>query len=270
MKENNKYLSKEECRTIEIKILDAISDLCKKNNLKYYMCGGTLLGAVRHKGFIPWDDDIDIMLLRPDYEKLINILKNQKEYSWLSVLDNKTKDYYYTFAKAVDNTTIAKQDDNKTEHGLWVDIFPYDNLPNNENKRKRFIMKGYFYRSIIMSFTTDFTSKDIKKKGIKHILKFYSLFINKEKFVKKYIKFSKKYSNVKDSNYVGCLFSPYKLKECFEKKWFDNQIEYIFENKKYSGPKEYDKYLSQLYGDYMKLPPLEKRRDHKMNAWKKN
>ena len=74
------YLTKEECREVELNILNTIAKICDENNLKYFMCGGTMLGAIRHKGFIPWDDDIDIMLLRNDYERLISILKKQKEY----------------------------------------------------------------------------------------------------------------------------------------------------------------------------------------------
>ena len=118
------YLTKEECRNIELNILSAIAKICDDNNLKYFMCGGTMLGAIRHKGFIPWDDDIDIMLLRNDYERLVTILKKQKEYPWLQLLDSTVDGYYYTFAKAIDNTTCAKMEDNVTDHGLWVDIFP--------------------------------------------------------------------------------------------------------------------------------------------------
>ncbi len=264
-----KRLSKNECRKLELEMLNIISEICEKNNLKYYMCGGTLLGAIRHKGFIPWDDDIDIMLFRSDYNKLIKILKNQTRYSWLSVLTSDVDGYYYTFAKAVDNRTVAKMDDNITEHGLWVDIFPFDNLPNSEIKRKIFIMRCYFYRSIVMAMTTDFDAKDsIKHKKTKKILNFFSKFINKKHFIKKYERVSQKYNNI-NSNYVASLFSPYKLKECFEKCWFDDRRKYNFEEFQFFGPKDYDKYLSQLYGNYMKLPPKEERRDHKIIAFKK-
>lgn len=263
----NKKLSKQECRECELNILKTIHAICEENKLKYYICGGTLLGAVRHNGFIPWDDDIDIMLFRDDYEKLIKILKNQNKYDWLNVLDSENDGYYYTFAKAVDNRTVAKMEDNLTEHGLWVDIFPYDNLPDNAKKRKKYILKGYFYRSIIMSMTTDFDSNSkIKNRFIKRILKFYSNFLNREKFAKKYEKFSMKYKNI-NTKFVGCLFSPYKLRECFNREWFEKRKLFSFENEKFYGPADYDKFLSQLYGNYMELPPVEKQRDHKINAW---
>lgn len=266
MKKN--FLSKEECRKIQLDILKAIDIICNENNLKYCMCGGTMLGAIRHSGFIPWDDDIDIMLLRKDYNILIDILKKQSKYKWLEVLDYNTNGYFYPFAKAVDNTTIAKQDDNTTEHGIWVDIFPYDNLPNDEKKRNKFILSNYRKRSIILSMTTDFDAKEkIKHKYIKILLKFYSSFIDKRKFILKYNEFGQKYNN-QDTKYVGCMFSPYKLKECFDREWFNDVKKYKFENDEFYGPLKADEFLRQLYGNYMELPPIEKRRNHKIIAYK--
>ena len=267
MKKN--YLSKDECRKIQINILKIIDKICADYGINYCICGGTLLGAIRHKGYIPWDDDIDIMLLREDYNKLIDILKNQNEYDWLDVLDLDIKGYYYPFAKAVDNTTIAKQDDNTANYGVWVDIFPYDDLPSERKTRERFIMKNYRKRSIVLSRTTDFNAKDnINFRLIKRLLYFYSKVLNMEHFVKKYNKFGQKYNN-SNSEYVGCMFSPYKLRECFNKEWFKNVRKYKFENEEFCGPLKYNEYLTQLYGDYMELPPVEKRRDHKVIAWKK-
>lgn len=264
-----KYLSKEECREIELNILRTIDSICQDNKIKYFMCGGTMLGAIRHKGFIPWDDDIDIALLRPDYEKLITILKTQTKYEWLKLLDVDTSGYYYTFAKAVDTTTTAKMEDNTTEHGLWVDIFPYDNLPNDSKLRKKYLTRGYYYRSIIQSITFDSTAKDVKflKRIIKMILKLYASFINPSEFTRKYISFSKKY-NSEDTQYVGCLFTPYRLKECFDREWFRSPQKYVFEEEEFFGPNDAHSYLTQLYGSYMELPPIEKRRDHKIIAWK--
>ena len=268
-KMKKKYLTSEECREIQLNIVNVIDRICEDNNLKYCICGGTMLGAIRHKGFIPWDDDIDIMLLRKDYDKLITILKSQTDYKWMDILDYQSKGYYYPFAKAVDNTTVAKQDDNITEHGLWVDIFPYDNLPNNDKERKKFILKNYKKRSVILSMITDFDAKEkIKHRYIKTILKIYSNFINKNKFIEKYNAFGQKYNN-QESEYVGCMFSPYKLKECFKKSWFKNIKKYKFENTELFGPIKADEFLKQLYGNYIELPPIDKRKGHKIIVWKK-
>lgn len=264
-----KFLSVEEYRKIQINVLDAIAKLCNDNGINYFLGAGTLLGAVRHKGYIPWDDDIDIILLRSEYEKLVKILKEQNEFDWLGIVDHNNDGYFYTFAKAVDKNTIAKQDDNLTEYGIWVDIFPYDNLPNDEKKSNYFLNKGYYYRSLVMSMTTDFSSD---KKGfkilIKKILNIYAKALGKERILKKYLKLCKKYEG-HDCDYVGSLFSPYRTKERFKREWFEKSILMSFEGKQYSCPIGYDKYLTQLYGDYMTLPPEEKRRQHGITAWYK-
>ena len=249
-----KLLEVNEYRKIQIDILDAVAKICNDNNIRYFLAGGTLLGAVRHKGYIPWDDDIDIILLRDDYDKLISILKNQTEFSWLDLIDDEKDGYIYPFAKAVNNKTVAKQSDNLTEHGIWVDIFPYDNLPVDPKKSQKYLNKGYFYRGLILSFLTDFTTD---KKGGKLVIK---------KLVKYFKKFCLKFKNV-DTNYVGCVFTPYRTRERFAKEWFKKDVLLEFEGKFYNAPSEYDKVLTQLYGDYMKLPPVEKRTHHSIEAW---
>ena len=262
-----KILNKEECKEIQLNILKIISKICKKNNLNYFLCGGTLLGAVRHKGFIPWDDDIDICLPRKDYESLLCILKEQKDFKWLSIIDSSTPNYYYTFAKAVDNTTVAKMEDNSTNHGIWVDIFPYDNLPQNEKKRNRFLRKCYFFRGLIMSVTTDFSAKKIKRKYLKRIMKIITLIIGKNRVLKSYNKTVIKY-NDQETEYFGNTFTPYCLNECFKKTWYYSSIELKFEDGSYNCPLNYDEVLKKMYGNYMQLPPINKRREHRIKAWR--
>ena len=116
-------ISREESKSIMLKMMDAVDDLCMENNIKYFLHAGTLLGAVRHKGFIPWDDDIDIALLGDEYEKFLDMMRNQTKYPWLRLIDHHVQGYYYPFAKVEDKRTIAKQDDNVSEYGIWIDIF---------------------------------------------------------------------------------------------------------------------------------------------------
>ena len=143
-------------------ILDEIQRICKENNLKYSLAYGTLLGAVRHKGYIPWDDDIDICLLREDYEKLIAILKDKNapgHKEWLTLADDTCRGYYYPFAKAYDNRTTVKMERHKGEMGIWVDIFPLDGLPKSRFWEKAFVLYCSFLRVITLAITTDFNSK---------------------------------------------------------------------------------------------------------------
>ena len=156
----NKLLSRDECKQIQINILNEIATICEINGLQYYLAYGTLLGAIRHEGFIPWDDDIDIYLARNDYDRLAMILKNPQTAKpvWLEYYDGDKEGYYYPFAKAVDNTTIAKMEDNKTQHGIWIDIFPMDNIPNSNKKQEKFVKKGKFLRDLSIAMTTDFSA----------------------------------------------------------------------------------------------------------------
>ena len=264
-----KLLTKEECKEIQFKILQQVASICDENNLVYCMCGGTMLGAVRHKGFIPWDDDIDICLPRQDYEKLISLLKKQKQCEWLEVIDDSQKGYYYTFAKAVNNTTITKLKDSVIQYGIWIDLFPIDSLPQNKIKRNILIYKCFLLRAIILAMTTDFnTTENNKKKVVKKILNQFAKIIGKEKIFSYYKSILKKTERYENSKYVACLFPRYGKREIFKREILFTRTEYVFENKKFYGPKDYHTYLSGLYGEYMKLPPENERYEHGIIAWK--
>ena len=262
-------ISREECRKIQMNILLVLDDICKRNDLNYYLGYGSMLGAVRHKGYIPWDDDIDICLFREDYDKLIKILKEQQEINWLDIVDSSVGEYYYPFAKATDNRTIAKMEDNITPHGIWVDIFPIDNVPNSKYRIKIYIYNCYLLRAMTIAMTTDFSEvKNVKKLKYKKFLNCIANIIGKNRICKYYEKKCKKYIN-KEKKYVAVLCSAYGYRDRMVKKYLLESEEYIFEKRKFSGFKNYDFYLSKLYGDYMKLPPEDKRRTHSVNAvWK--
>lgn len=265
----DKIVTRDECKKIQLDILEKIAQICETQNLNYYIQYGSLLGAVRHGGFIPWDDDIDIVLKRSEYDKLIAYLKDCHVNSceWLSVLDFSVKGYYYTFAKAVDNRTVAKMDSNVTEHGIWVDIFPVDRVPNSKLLKKIHVEMCYFLRGVTLAMTTDFSSQLLGKKTMyKRILNIMASLVGKERICKIYDKIMRMYST-QNTKEVACLFSPYRMREVFAPEILFAPQEYEFEDRKFKGSKNYDAILTQLYGDYMKLPPEEKRRTHSITAW---
>ena len=268
MCKEKKYLTREESKKDMVDILTAIDCLCKANNIKYSIAYGTLLGAIRHKGFIPWDDDIDICLFREDYDKLMKILKKQEDYSWLHVLDGLDSDgYYYPFAKAVDNRTIAKQNDNKTEHGIWVDIFPLDAIPADDNVSTKYLRKNLLLRNTILSMVTDFSVlRNVDKLLPKLFLNVIARIIGKRKIFEYTLKYNKKYEG-QNSGFVGCLSTPYAMKEKLEKAKLNEFCEVEFEGVRFQAFKEWDYYLSKYYGSYMQLPPEEKRKNHSVIAW---
>lgn len=265
---SKEYLSRADCRNIQIEILKTIASICEKLNIHYYIAYGTLLGALRHGGFIPWDDDIDISLFRKDYEKLISYLKEKKEYSWLQVLDKDNDSYYYPFAKAIDNRTLAKMEDNTTSHGIWVDIFPLDNVPDDENEASHFLKRCLFLRGLTIAMTTDFAAGNLgKKRFVKRILNVMSNVIGKKRIHNYYEQFITKYKGCNCKS-VACLSTPYTLHEQIEKSVLEPTKEWKFEDQYFTGPQNADEYLRRIYGDYMTLPPEDKRRVHSITAWR--
>ncbi len=157
-------------------------------------------------------------------------------------------------------------EDNITPHGIWVDIFPYDMIPENLTECKSFQKKCRNYRAIILSMTTDFKGLKFDKKYIiKKILNIYARIVGKEKIVLKYQNYVNAHLQ-KESKYVGCAFSPYSDKERFPIEWFLQYETISFEGRQYTAIKNSDEYLRSIYGDYMVIPPAEARKNHKIIA----
>ncbi len=255
-----KKIGLEEIKEIELDILSYIADVCKENNLRYCLCGGTLLGAVRHKGFIPWDDDIDIYMPRPDYDKFAELLSQKK--GKYRILSAGQENYYYNFAKVVDSETVLIEYGclPLENMGVYVDIFPLEGMPSNEADRKKHFNKLDKLRKRINSYSKQ--KPKIRRNLVQYIKSRYLYCANKKssllEFQREYEKLVKKY-NYDESVYVYATGGAYKEKDIFLKKIFSDYTGIIFENKEFNAPKECDVYLRQLYGNYMQLPPVENR-----------
>lgn len=256
----------------ELRILKEFLEIVKEYKLRYFMLGGTLLGAVRHKGFIPWDDDIDIGMPREDYEKFIKKILERKMNKIKFKNFNYSDEVNIYFSrmesekiKIYDNSAITK----KIERWAWIDIFPLDGVPNNIFVRQLYKFKMLRLRLLLQySMFSKIVNQNLPNRPIheKLLIEFGKL-IPFEKFLdkKKYLKLIdinlKKYK-YNNSNYVINCMGIYKFKEMFSKKIYDEIQEYKFENLELIGPKNYDFVLKQLYGDYMKLPPEKDRNKH--------
>lgn len=263
-------LSIEEIRNIEINILDYVKNTCKKNNLKYYLYAGSLAGAVNYNNFLPNDNDIDIVLLRSDYEKLLDILEKENKYLLLTPYNN--KNYYYPFAKLVDiKTKIIESSRVKIDNlGVCIDIFPMDNLP--KYFKKIYLFKMRIYKKLLL---TKMLTKP-KFNSFKHLfylIKYYVLMFINYLFRKKdnnYFallidKKSKKYNSI-NSKYISLVNYGSKNNNYTLKKDFIKQKEYLFCNKYYTSTKDAKMLLEKIYG---KKKHSKKSRNHEFIAFYK-
>lgn len=259
-----KAISRDESRQIMLDIMTAIDYVCRRLRLSYYMAGGTLIGAVRHKGFIPWDDDIDIFVYRKDFDLLIDYLKKNPPYQWFEIYDEDKLGHYYPFAKAIDNRTIVKQNHIKTVGGIWVDILPMENLPKDSIERSKFLKRCRILRNIQLAKLTSISFKGKKEIG-KAVIKLLTFPLTNKTWLRICKRYMMKY-NKQYTGFVGITYSPY-AKEWFEDDIIRPTIDLPFEDRTFMAPKEYNIILSRTFGDYMKLPPKEKQKCHDVSAW---
>ncbi len=251
-----KELSLNEIRKIQISILDETVKFCDDNNIKYFLCGGTLLGAIRHKGYIPWDDDIDIMMPREDFERFKEIHQSKN----LTLMSQKLfPNFYYPFYKVSDNSTLLHENsfvDGDYEMGVNIDVFPIDNIPDDPKERTKFFKKGFRLRKYLKQKrkkVTGVLGDDI----LRYIGRKLLSPIHTSKLYKLLYKYATAYNNM-TTEYQGIVVWGYGKRECCRKEVFEGIIEVEFEGKMYKAPAKYDEYLSNVYGDYMSFPPAHK------------
>lgn len=234
--------------------LISINKCCRKNNINYSLDFGTLLGAVRHKGFIPWDDDMDLLMTRDNYDRFIKCY-NDPDYDMVC---GGTKDWGMHFIRICDNKTIIKWKDGPVyeksiSHGLWIAIFPIDSVPSDDKKWSKLKKGCDFFAECIrlkkgMWAPTGFLRNIIKAAVRFSLLPFSEFFLLKqqEKILTKYNKSQTSYCFQKGTIY-----------HVFPSEWFKSYIDLDFEGYKFMAISHYDDYLRHEYGDYMKFPPKE-------------
>ncbi|MGT2637925.1 LicD family protein [Streptococcus ratti] len=255
----------------ELGILKEFIRVCQKFNLHYYILGGTLLGAVRHGGFIPWDDDIDIGMPRKDFEFLMN--RGSKEFHKPYQLVSEKTNPHFTkaFMNVQDSSTkiIMNYSNISHEESLWIDIFPIDGMPGGKFKRS-IHEKRYLYARMMVQLSQFNRIVNQNKKNrplVEKVIINLARVINFEKILsyekrqQRYIKTISKYDMTE--TYSGNYTGAYKLREIVPSDYFDEGVELNFENIKVRAPKKYKDYLVAIYGEnYMELPPEEDRIPH--------
>lgn len=252
---------------LELKIALEIKRICEKNHINYFMTAGTLLGAVRHGGFIPWDDDMDIGMLRCDYERFIEACeKDMGEEFYLQTWDT-DPEYPFSFGKVRLNRTHFVESFSKNSgihDGIFVDIFPFDNVPDNEAER-RLQSKRYFICKRLLWIKKgmgQYIKSENKTKCIKYNAFWLLSRVVRYKSVKEYYKKIQQRYNRSETQRIVTDGSYAYEKESIPRRWAENLEPVAFEGEELLSYQDRIAYLEHFYGNYMELPPVEKRNRH--------
>ena len=254
-----KQITLEESKEIQVNILSFVDQFCRKHNIRYSLYGGTLIGAIRHKGFIPWDDDIDIILPREDYNNLINSFNDENGIYVLHSLENDIN-YCYPYAKIEDSRTLLKEGVATAYMGIAIDVFPCDYVGNTKEEAIRFIKKREITRVLYLSKLVIPSNRNAWYKRIfTYCLKALLTLVNTRTLAKIRSRQAQVYKE--RTNYIAdvVLTPNYGIREIQPSEFFDSYVDVEFEGLRFRSIKEYDVYLRSVYGDYMQLPPEDKR-----------
>jgi lipopolysaccharide cholinephosphotransferase len=254
-----KKLTPDELRVAQIEILNSFADFCAANGLRYFLYAGTLLGAVRHKGYIPWDDDIDVAMPRRDYDRLHSIARKQAAINSFTLCSPSTiPGFPWPFAKIADNPrTLAIEGGSDVNYqiGINIDVFPLDGWPSGSVARWVHHQSLRILRALMLSHQTPrkFSRSNIRESLLvlaKPIVRRISL----QWLIRKTSSRASRYS-AEDSSLLGVVV--WGNSECVPARVYSQVIDLPFEERQYRAPADYDTVLSSKYGDYYQLPPLE-------------
>ncbi len=258
-------VSSQELQKYLLEMIRWFHDFCIRNNLRYYALGGTMLGAARHQGFIPWDDDLDVGMPREDYEKLYTLMEYQAGDRYiLETPYSDAPDFNYCFSKLYDTkTTLVENLKYKIKRGLYIDIFPLDGMGDTEEESKQTFNKIDRKFKFLLAHTTGIRNGRSMLKNMAVIISqtILSPFVHDKKAARKLNNLSAMRS-FDTCTYGGNPFGAWRYKEIMRTDIMGRPTLYKFEDMMIYGAENYDDYLSHMYGDWRKLPPEVKRVSH--------
>lgn len=264
-----RQLTDKEIHDCLLNILKDVDEFCRQNGLRYSLAYGTLIGAVRHHGFIPWDDDIDIQMPRPDFERFIREYGREPgaRYRCLYNTVNEEERFQHFFAKVHDTHTVCIQGKSVVyKFGVNLDVFPIDGRPDDTREQRKMErqLSSWAHRLNICSTKLDLFNfhQPLRAKLQAHIF-------GPKHWVKKCNELMRRY-DFETSNFAGLVSTVYNgLGGVFDRGLFEEYTLLEFEGSRFKAFSRWDEFLSKYYGEYMKLPPVHKRRSHHTTAYLK-
>ncbi len=246
----------------ELELLEEVDRICKKCNIQYNIIAGTLLGAVRHGGFIPWDDDADVALLRPEYEKFRKACETELDTTRFYFQDHtNTPGYRWGYGKLRRKDTLfmrEHQEHMPYDQGVSIDVFPLDYVPENYGMRRLHNFKCFVYRKFFWSEVGRIADKSKVKRAVYSVMSK----VPEKKLKESFDRFVEK-TNRKKTGWVRILTFPTPNKAYgYRTNWYEKSADIVFEGVTFQGIKDYDAYLSFKFGNYMELPPEDQRKVH--------
>ena len=248
-----------------LEMLKWFDAFCRAHRLRYYAVGGTLLGAVRHGGFIPWDDDIDVAMPRPDYERLAALIGDSTtEHYYLETVHSKDASYCYPYFKLYDTeTTLTENKRRKLRRGVFLDVFPLDGIGSDYEKGMRHFdrlqAKYNFYLTRVGGFRK---GRSIYKNCAVFLSRLIPKFLVDDEKLRVELDALCRSCDFETSEWVGNLLGAWRKREIVKRDVIGEPKDYAFENMQVLGVEDYDAYLTHIYGDWKQLPPEEKRVSH--------
>ena len=255
---------------VDLDIVKEVVAICEKHGFTYFMLGGTMLGAIRHKGFIPWDDDIDLGMPRKDYDRFLEIAPKELSKHLKLVNYHTDPEYHYYITRILDTETKVEEErignDNRYTNAS-IDIFPVDGTPNNKVLRKIYFFRVLYHRALMSLCYKDSIDRKRPRGTAEKVLLWVMERLPVEKMTTPYKQKEKidkllRKQKVEGSKFIGNIMGAYRTKEIVPAEFYGKGKMYPFEDVELHGMEMADEYLKWTYGDYMQLPPEDKRKTH--------
>lgn len=254
-------LTTRQIQLVGLNMLKYLDALCRKHDIRYFLSGGTLLGAVRHQGFIPWDDDVDVMMPRPDYNRFVSLIAGIRDDRFAFLTETK-EDYATPYLRLMDTLTAVLPTEylaHPVPH-LFLDIFPIEGLPDDENACRAFYKKMRGYDILYQSARKGKFRKGERLQLLKKCVHAFAMLTGgTAAWCKRFDKAAQQVEFGKTKHAGVCLIAHYGMRERMPIEVFEGSVPVTFEGDTFPAPVGYDRYLTGLYRDYMQLPPPEKR-----------